>query len=80
MRVGEMEATAFATHLFFLALLGYTLLFLSLFLFALSEPPAVSFETLDCRVALAEKRFELKAGSFCRGEPSLKGRLGKGRI
>jgi hypothetical protein len=49
-------------------------------LFALSEPPTISFETLNCRVALAEKRFELEAGSFCRDEPSLKGRLRTGRI
>jgi hypothetical protein len=35
-------------------------LFLFLFLFALSEPPMVSFETLDSRVVLAEKRFELQ--------------------
>ena len=80
MRLGEVKLTAFATHLFFLAFLGYIPLFRSLFLFMPGEPPAVSFETLDCRVALTEKRFEFKAGSFCHGEPLLKDCLGKGRI
>jgi hypothetical protein len=49
-------------------------------LLALSEPPAISFETLDCRVALAETRLELHTGCLCGGKPALKGRLRKGRI
>jgi hypothetical protein len=44
MCVGEVETMAFASHLFFLAILRQTLLFLSLFLFILREPQVVRFE------------------------------------
>jgi hypothetical protein len=47
MWVGKVDATAFATHFFFLALHVKTPFFLSLMLFILSKPPTVSFETLD---------------------------------
>ncbi len=66
--------------LFFLAILRQRHLFLSLILSTLSGPAAVSFKTLDPRVALAEKCFKLYVGCPGGGELTPKGRPRKNRI